>query len=268
MTIRKHLLSICFSLSITPSFAANIYRPNTDAEVIAEIVNPYLPAGMTAILMDQNNPERFMPDATPEALAEAGYSQATFDFFVNKIRERGAPKKGDIAYAINGRGIPGNTEANHRLCAIVLIDFLAPHPEEILAHEAIHCRNAAVRDSQAFRDYLIPYWKPVMDDISFDAFSGYVDEAMDAGLTISIPVSQGNMNPPGYINEIAKTKTVPGNSIGTRTARNMLFLCLEKRVCPTDSNSMFYMIMDSTVLRTDLFADMAELHVSEKPHQM
>jgi hypothetical protein len=90
----------------------------------------------------------------------------------------------------------------------------------------------------------MPYWKPVMNDISFEAFSGYVDEAMDAGLTISIPVSEGKENPPYYISEIANSKNVPGNSIGTRTAKNMLFLCLGKKVCPTDSSRMFHMIVN------------------------
>jgi hypothetical protein len=126
MTIIKYPFSLCFALSITPSFAANIYRPDTDAEQIAKIVNPYLPPGMTAILMDQKDPGRFMPDAIPEALADAGYTLATFVFFVDKIRERGAPQKGDIAYAINGWGIPGNSKTAYRLCAIVLEDFLAP----------------------------------------------------------------------------------------------------------------------------------------------
>lgn len=248
-------LLLCTSAS---AMAMNVYRPGTDGSKIYSVIEPYLPAGMTALILEHDDPHAFIREMDEQAKKQAGVTQETLDHFIRRMAEQDPHTKDFIAYAITGAAVPGN-EPKVRLCAIVMMRVKAQDWAGALSHEALHCRNSQIRDTQDYWDYLRPIWKSEAPTISWESFTGFVDESLVAGLQASFYGKSKQAEPPYYVQLFANSKNSPGNSIGRRTARNVIQKCFVEKSCPTDSNEMLHMLMDDQALRADLIKDLLDL---------
>ncbi|MBI6882685.1 hypothetical protein [Pseudomonas putida] len=139
----------------TSALAMSVYRSGTDGAKIYSYIEPYLPDGMTALILEHDDPGAFLSETDERAKEKAGISGETIDHFIRRMADQNPHAKDFIAYAITGSAVPGN-KPKVRFCAIVKMMVNAQDWEGALSHEALHCRNSQIRDAQAYRDYIIP----------------------------------------------------------------------------------------------------------------
>lgn len=258
MPIKSMVMAVAILCASSSVFAMNVYRPGTDGYEISKALEPYLPMGMTAILMEHEDPTAFLSELDLQALPGAGITEQTFNHLKKRMQDAALDTHDLLAYSISGAGIPGNTPVV-RICAIVKMDVETNDWAGALTHEALHCRNSEVRGTKAYVDYLTPIWKAQASNISWLNFTGFVDESMVAGLQVAFAAKNGDKNPPNFVEVFTHTNNRPGNSTGTRTAKNVIDRCFVKASCPTDSNQMLHMLMDDNQLRDDLIQDMLDI---------
>lgn len=242
----------------TPVVAANIYRPGTYGDKIHAAIQPFLPEDMTPIFFDHDDPLPFLKEIDPEAARQAGVSTSTLNHFIGRMADEAPHTKDYLAYAITDAGVPGN-EPVVRFCAIVIMPVEIDDWDGAITHEALHCRNSQIRDTQAYDDYLRPIWKSEAPGISWESFTGFVDESLVAGLQTAFYAKNGYTEPPHFVQLFADAGNAQGNSIGTRTANNVIKKCFADKSCPTDSNEMLHILMDDQKLREDLIQDLREV---------
>jgi hypothetical protein len=256
---RNLLLTIFLAAATTMASAENIYRPDTAGHDLYQMIERFLPEDMTAVIMLQEDPGRLMLDADEAKLASAGFSQQTYDYFLAQIKNERAHNDGRLAYANTGPGIPGNGRGRIRLCAIVVVDSTENHPDELLSHEVFHCKNSQIRDTEEYVKIVLPVWREVRSELSWADFTHLLDEAMVAGLQVAYAAKEDKTEPPFYVEKFTLMSNQVGNSIGSRTAKNLIELCMQKYVCPTDSMGMLRAIIGHLEIQEDLIADMKDL---------
>lgn len=259
--LKSLVLALCLTCFTSAVSAANIYKPNTAGNDLYLMIERFLPEDMAAVIMLQNDPSRLITDADETALASIGFSQQTYDYALEKIKVERAHNYGRLAYTITGPGIPGNTREQKNICLIVVVDLTESHPDQLLGHEALHCKNGQFRDTDEYNKMVASAWREAGTDLSWADFTGLLDEAMVAGLQVAYAVKEGQTEPPVYVEKFALNPNLVGNSIGQRTARNLIELCMQKDECPTDSKGMLKTILGSQQIQADLIADMKELRI-------
>lgn len=259
MTLKSLLAITLLSVAATSANAMNVYKPGSFGDGVYELISPYLPDDMTAIVFDQADPNPLLHDIDQKAFAASGISGDAINHVLDRAEGEVGKNEYRTAYAINGRGIPGN-DPRVWFCAIVLVKKDAIDWEDALAHEAMHCRNSQIRDTDAFDSYLKPIWLKEAKNLSWYQFSSSVDEAMAGGLQVSFAAKAGQEKAPSYVSVFANAKNNPYNSIGSRTAKALIELCMKKDACPTDSEGMLHLIMENVELRSAFLKDVQEIN--------
>lgn len=259
MLMKQLLIALSLVCAATSANAVNVYKPNTDGDKLYAKVIPYLPDEIVVIFINQDDPRPLLDDLDIEAFPKAGLSASdTLGHYIEAMADEAPFSKNRLSYALVGADVPGN-RPEIKSCAIVLMNKEIFDKEELLSHEALHCRNSQVRDTQAFVEAVSSLWKEQSFGMSQEEFSGFIDEAMVSGMQVAYAAKLGSAKVPYFVGLFANLPNEPGNSMGRRTAKNLIAICSQKPACPTDSSGMLHMILGDQKIRADLLKDIAEI---------
>jgi hypothetical protein len=145
----------------------------------------------------------------------------------------------------------------------VFTSVAALKDEGVLTHEAIHCKNAFMNGTEAYKNAANPAWQ-LSKKLTARQFMVMLDEATAGGLQVAYAYNFGKTAGLRMVQQYADHKQNGVVSIGYRTARRLLDLCGRKDACPTDTIGMINTIVQNKPLLNDLMTDMFEIQAASE----
>lgn len=258
----KYAISALVLASSVAANAENIYVSGSEGDALYKKVEFVLPPEVVPVFIPLEDKKRILKNMDAGVYTKAGLTVDTVKYFMNRIGDRLTATNGVAAYAISGRNIPGNAQ-RQRFCAVVFTSPAALKDEGVLLHEAIHCKNAFVNGTDAYKKAAYPAWQ-MSKKLTARQFMSMLDEATAGGIQVAYAYNSGRTAGLRMVQSYASHTSNGVVSIGFRTARGLLELCGRKDACPTDTVGMINTIVQNKVLLNDLMTDMFEIQAASE----
>lgn len=245
-----------------PAHAENIYEAGSEGDALYKKVAYLLPPEVTPLFIPAEDRTRVLKKMDYAVYPKAGVTVKTVSYLMDRVGEKLTAQNGVAAYAITGGAIPGN-EGRQKLCGIVFTSEAALKNDGVLTHEAIHCKNAFVNGTDAYKKAAYPAWQ-LSKKLTARQFMVMLDEATAGGLQVAYAYNSGKTAGLKMVNDYANHTENGVVSIGYRTARGLLEMCGRKDACPTDTVAMINTIVKNKPLLNDLMTDMFEIQAASE----
>lgn len=218
-------IAICISLAsaVAPASAGNIYQPGSEGDVLYKKVQYLLPPEVVPLFIPLENRTRILKTMDYSAYSKEGLTVKTVSYFIDRMGKKLTASNGIAAYAMTGGKIPGN-EKQRKFCGIVFTSVAALKDEGVLTHEAIHCKNAFMNGTDAYKNAANPAWQ-LSKKLTARQFMVMLDEATVGGIQVAYAYNFGKTAGLRMVQQYADHKQNGVVSIGYRTARRLLDLC-------------------------------------------
>jgi hypothetical protein len=245
-----------------PAHAENIYKAGSEGDALYKKVQYLLPPEVVPVFIPLKDKTRILRGMDAPVYTKAGLTVNTVSYFMDRIGEKLTAENGVAAYALTGNKVPGN-DKRQRFCGIVFTSEAALKDETVLTHEAIHCKNAYVNGTDAYKKAAFPAWQ-LSKKLTARQFMGMLDEATAGGLQVAYAYNSGKTAGLPMVKAYANHTSNGVVSIGYRTAQGLLDLCGRKDACPTDTVGMINTIVQNKTMLNALMTDMFEIQAASE----
>lgn len=253
----KVLCSAVLSIVVTGASAANLYVAGTNPSQMYEVVKPVVGDTVTPVFLFGDNPQELLAHLDHEAVRKAGVQQATFDYYVRKLRPESLAY-GVVGYAMGGNAVPGNESIN-KTCAIVMATHEQMRTTTTMFHEAVHCKSfSELRSDRDAWQLAMSMNRPALG-MTNQQYMSLFHEVLAAYIQVAYSANQGVVDGIGMVMRAAKPDKNTATSIGYRTARHALKMCSTKDACSTYSPDVVRMLSSNSYARGQVMLDLKEL---------
>lgn len=259
----KRISTYIFLTSIAAqTHAENIYEKGSEGDALYKKVQYLLPPEVVPVFIPLKDKTRILRGMDAGVYPKAGLTVDTVSYFMDRIGGKLTAENGVAAYALTGNKVPGN-DKRQRFCGIVFTSEAALKDENVITHEAIHCKNAYVNGTDAYKKAAYPAWQ-LSKKLTARQFMGMLDEATAGGLQVAYAYNSGKTSGLPMVKSYANRTSNGVVSIGYRTAQGLLDLCGHKDACPTDTVGMINTIVQNKTMLNALMSDMFEIQAASE----
>lgn len=260
--LMKLAIPVLMLAAALPAHAENIYKAGSEGDELYKKVEYLLPPEVVVVFIPLEDRARILKNMEESTYLKAGLNVDTVSYLMDRVSNKMTVENGVQAYAISGKNIPGNAD-RQKFCGIVFTSRDSLKSERVLTHEAMHCKNAFVNGTAAYKDAANPAWQ-LSKKLTARQFMTMMDEATAGGLQVAYAYNSGKTAGLQMVKNYASHKENGVVSIGYRTARGLLEMCGRKDACPTDTVGMITTIVQNKPLLNDLMTDMFEIQAASE----